>query len=74
MVDALRDVVLGQQVIHADETPVQMLAPGSKKTHRSYVWAYASSQFSNLAAVVYDFSPSRAGEHPVDLLPARVSR
>jgi transposase len=37
LVDALRDVVLGQQVIHVDETPVQMLVPGSKKTHRSYV-------------------------------------
>ena len=35
LVDALRDVVLGQQVIHADETPVQMLTPGAKKTHRS---------------------------------------
>ncbi|KPY88993.1 Transposase orf3 [Pseudomonas syringae pv. tagetis] len=63
LVDALRDVVLGQQVIHADETPVQMLAPGSKKTHRSYVWAYTTSQFCETAAVVYDFSPSRAGEH-----------
>jgi transposase len=39
LVDALRDVVLGQKVIHADETPVQMLMPGTKKTHRSYVWA-----------------------------------
>ncbi|RMT35654.1 Protein TnpC1 [Pseudomonas syringae pv. spinaceae] len=68
LVDALRDVVLGQQVIHADETPVQMLAPGSKKTHRSYVWAYATSQFSDSAAVVYDFSPSRAGEHARNFL------
>ena len=63
LVDALRDAVLAQHVIHADETPVSMLAPGEKKTHRAYVWAYAISQFSDLAAVVYDFSPSRAGEH-----------
>lgn len=63
LVDALRDVVLGQQVIHADETPVQMLAPGSKKTHHSYVWAYATSQFSDLRAVVHDFNPNGAGEH-----------
>ena len=68
LVNALRDVVLGQQVIHADETPVQMLAPGSKKTHRSYVWAYATSQFCETAAVVYDFSPSRAGEHARNFL------
>lgn len=68
LVDALCNVVLGQQVIHADETPVQMQVPGSKKTHRSYVWAYASSQFSDLAAVVYDFSPSRTGEHARNFL------
>jgi transposase len=68
LVDALRDVVIGQQVIHADETPVQMLSPGSKKTHRSYVWAYATSQFCETAAVVYDFSPSRAGEHARNFL------
>lgn len=24
---------MAQQVVHADETPVQMLAPGEKKTH-----------------------------------------
>lgn len=68
LVDALRDVVIGQHVVHADETPVQMLAPGSKKTHRSYVWAYVTSQFCETAAVVYDFSPSRAGEHARNFL------
>jgi transposase len=68
LVDALRDVVLEQQVIHADETPVQMLMPGTKKTHRSYVWAYATSQFCETAAVVYDFSHSRAGEHARNFL------
>ena len=68
LVDALRDAVLAQHVIHADETPVSMLAPGEKKTHRAYVWAYAISQFSDLAAVVYDFSSSRAGEHARNFL------
>ncbi|MEX5591434.1 IS66 family transposase [Pseudomonas orientalis] len=57
LVDALREAVLAQRVVHADETPVQMLAPGEKKTHRAYVWAYSSTPFSALKAVVYDFSP-----------------
>ncbi|MDI3275914.1 IS66 family transposase, partial [Pseudomonas sp. AL03] len=61
LVDALREAVLAQRVVHADETPVQMLAPGEKKTHRAYVWAYCTTPFSALKAVVYDFSPSRAG-------------
>lgn len=63
LVDALRDVVLKQRIVHADETPVQMLAPGMKKTQRAYVWAYVPSPFADLRAAVYDFSPSRAGEH-----------
>ena len=34
-VDALRDAVLGHEVIHTDEAPVQVLTPGAKKTHRA---------------------------------------
>lgn len=68
LVDALRDVVLAHPVVHVDETPVQMLMPGLNKTHRSYVWAYATSQFCETAAVVYDFSLSRAGEHARNFL------
>ena len=43
LVDALRQQVLQHAVIHADETPVQMLKPASQKdgkTHRAYLWAY----------------------------------
>ncbi len=68
LVDAMREVVLVQRVVHADETPVQMLAPGEKKTHRAYVLAYSTTPFSALKAVVYDFSPSRAGEHARNFL------
>ncbi|WPN25370.1 IS66 family transposase [Pseudomonas marginalis] len=70
LVDALREAVLAEGVIHADETPVQMLAPAEKKTHRAYVWAYSTTPFSTLKAVVYDFSPSRAGEHARNFLGA----
>src|SRR6195952_1470859 len=70
LVDAMREVVLAQRVVHADETPVQMLAPGQKKTHRAYVWAYCTTPFTAVKAVVYDFSPSRAGEHARNFLGA----
>ena len=68
LVDAQREAVLAQGVIHADETPVQMLAPGEKKTHRAYVWAYSTTPFADHRAEVYDFSPSRAGEHARNFL------
>ena len=63
LVDALQAEVLTQSVLHADETPVQMLSPGDGKTHRAYLWAYAPSQLSSLRAVIYQFAPSRSGEH-----------
>ncbi len=61
-----------RQDFHAPTKPlsqtVQSPAPGEKKTHRAYVWAYSSTPFSALKAVVYDFSPSRAGEHARNFL------
>lgn len=63
LVDALKNDILSHSVLHADETPVAMLKPGNKKTHRAYLWAYAPGAFEDLKAVVYDFCESRAGEH-----------
>jgi len=63
LVDALKGEILRRAVLHADETLVQMLKPGNKKTHRAYLWAYAPGAFEDLKAVVYDFCESRAGEH-----------
>lgn len=63
LVDALKESILKHRVLHADETPVQMLKPGNGKTHRAYLWAYAPGAFENMKAVVYDFCESRAGEH-----------
>jgi transposase len=63
LVDALREALLQHGVLHADETPVQMLVPGKGKTQRAYVWAYATTQFADMRAVVYEFADSRAGEH-----------
>ncbi len=63
LVDALKDSMLQHAVLHADETPLAMLKPSNKKTHRAYLWAYAPGAFESLKAVVYDFCESRAGEH-----------
>ena len=66
LVDALRGEVMAHAVIHADETPVQMLKSASQrngKTHRAYLWAYTPGRYETLKAVVYDFCESRAGKH-----------
>ncbi|MBK09142.1 MAG: IS66 family transposase [Cobetia sp.] len=68
LIDALREVLLNEPVLHADETPVPMLAPGKKKTHRAYLWAYATTPYAGLKAVIYDFSEGRGGQHARDFL------
>ena len=60
---ALKDFILGHGVIHADETPVKLLAPGKGKTSRAYVWVYRTTNFVAQRAVFYDFSTDRGGEH-----------
>jgi len=52
LVDALRSEILTHGVLHADETPVQMLKPGAGKTHRAYLWAYPLGAFEGSKAVV----------------------
>lgn len=61
LVDALREELLAQPVLHADETPVAMLKPGNRKTHRAYLWSYSSTALNPIKAVVFDFAESRGG-------------
>jgi hypothetical protein len=68
LVDALRAVLLTRPVLHADETPVAMLKPGLGKTHRAYLWSYATTQFDALRGVVYDFAETRGGRHAAAFL------
>jgi transposase len=63
LVDALRADVLAHRVLHADETPVAMLDPGKKKTHRAYLWSYCPGAFETMKAVIYDFAESRSARH-----------
>jgi transposase len=68
LVACLRNALKQHNVLHADETPVSMLAPGKKRTHTAYVWAYASTRYARLQGVVYDFRPSRSGKEARDFL------
>ena len=63
LAQALREFILGHDVIHADETPVSLLAPGRGKTKRAYVWVYRTTNFVARRAVLYDFCLGRGGEN-----------
>jgi hypothetical protein len=63
LAQALKDFIVGHAVVHADETPVKLLAPGQGKTRKAYVWVYRTTNFVAQRAVLYDFSAGRGGEN-----------
>jgi transposase len=69
LADRLAERLRQGQVLHADETPVQQLDPGQGKTKRAYLWAYRSNDLEEgERIVVFDYRPSRSGEHSREFL------
>ncbi len=68
LVDALSAELLRHDVLHADETPVAMLKPGNKKTHKAYIWTYCTTSFNATKAVVFNFAETRSGENVREFL------
>lgn len=57
--------------LHADETPVAQLDPGSGKTRKAYLWAYRSNDLQpGPRLIVFDYQPGRSGAHARQFLGA----
>jgi transposase len=66
--DRMKEVLLNQAIIHADETTVQVLEEAGKKAEsKSYMWLYRSGRYGP-GIVLYEYQPSRSGEHPKEFL------
>lgn len=68
LVEALRRYVISASKLHADDTPVPVLAPGNGKTKTGRLWTYVRddrpSGSTAAPAVWFAYSPDRKGEHP----------
>ena len=68
LVEALRRYVLSGNKLHADDTPVPVLAPGNGKTKTGRLWTYVRDDRpagdTAAPAVWFSYSPDRKGEHP----------
>ncbi len=66
--DALARRVLGGGVLHADDTPVPVLAPGTGRARTGRLWAYLRDERPHASGVppgvLYRYSPDRRAEHP----------
>src|SRR5246127_4522945 len=68
LVGALRRYVTAAGKLHADDTPVPVLAPGQGKTKTGRLWTYVRDDRpagdTAAPAVWFAYSPDRKGEHP----------
>ena len=68
LIEALRKDVLFSAVLHGDDTPVPVLAPGLGKTKTGRLWTYVRDGrpcgLDQPPAAVFFYSPDRRGEHP----------
>jgi hypothetical protein len=68
LVESLRRHVMAGGKLHADDTPVPVLAPGDGKTKTGRLWTYVRDDRpagdATPAAVWFAYSPDRKGEHP----------
>jgi transposase len=69
LLEALAKHVLSGYALHADDTPVPVLAPGTGKTRSGRLWTYVRDEraFGGAGepAVLFRYSPDRKGEHPL---------
>ena len=60
--------VLAAPVIHTDDTPIKVLAPGTGKTRTARFWTYVADerpwQGARAPAAFYRYSPDRKGARP----------
>lgn len=67
--DAMRKELLQREVLHADETVVQVLKENGKIAQsKSYVWVYRTGMDGLPPIVLYEYQPGRSGEYPKKFL------
>ncbi len=65
----LHRTLLKRSFAMADETPLQVLhEPERRAQTQSYMWLFRSGEDGEPPVILYQYSPTRAGDHAVDFL------
>ena len=67
--EQLHKELLTRDVLHADETTLQVLhEPGKKPQSDSYMWLYRTSGDTDKPIVLYEYQSGRGAKHPKEFL------
>jgi len=65
----LKQELLKREVLHADETVVQVLnEPGKKATTESFMWLYRTGETDEKPIILFDYQATRGGFHAAEYL------
>ncbi|ECI4527881.1 IS66 family transposase [Salmonella enterica subsp. diarizonae] len=69
LAEALHRILLTRCVVHADETPLQLLDTRKNgKSSAGYLWCYVSGEQSGPPVVCFDSQPGRGSKYPTEYL------
>lgn len=69
VIDYLQKTMISEEVLHCDETSIQVLKEDGKKTQsKSYMWLYRTGQDSSRPIILYDYQSSHSGDNAVHFL------
>ena len=67
--ERFRTELLSRDIVHCDETPVQVLKEDGKKPQtKSYMWLYRTGDDGKVPVIIFDYRPSRSGDNAVSFL------
>lgn len=66
---AMKKILLSMDVIHADESVLQVLKePNKKPQSNSYMWLYRTSGDADTPIVLFEYQPDRSAKRPKEFL------
>ena len=69
VVRKMTEQLLSSEVIHADETVIQVLhEEGRKATSESRMWVYCNGRINDQSIVIFDYKPTRKGANAAEFL------
>ena len=67
--DILHVEMLRNDILHADETTVQVIKEdGRRASQKSYMWMYHTPKHCDKSIAIFEYQPTRQGEHPTEFL------
>ena len=67
--ERLKQELLCRNVLHADETSLQVLRePGKMARNKSYIWLYRTSGDTENHIIIYEYQPGRHAKYPAKFL------